>query len=160
MYNYNGENGTKQNICKFLIGVFTIVIFICLVAYSDTESDYISAKADVARQKIDSLQSNIWNLNPSADTSELDKVMQKRYICIGGIVVSSMGIVICGIVLYGARNGCSKKKQYVAHTNTYLNSNSGTGTQSKLQELESMYEKNLITEEEYSKKKQDLLNKM
>lgn len=52
MYNYNGENATSQNICKFLIGLFVIVIRICIVSYSDTERDYISAKADVAEQKI------------------------------------------------------------------------------------------------------------
>lgn len=154
------ESGsTKQTLCKFLIGLFAIAILVCGVIYSDTKDDYISAKADVARQKIDSLQSNIWNLNPSADTSELDKVNQKRYICIGGIIVSAIGIVICGIVLYGARN--DYQKQYYKSSGKNINTGSGgSGTQTKLQELKSMYEKNLITEDEYNKKKQELLNRM
>ena len=49
-----GNNSTKQTLCKFLIGLFAIAILICGVVYSDTSDDYISAKADVARQKIDS----------------------------------------------------------------------------------------------------------
>ena len=154
-----GNNSTKQTLCKFLIGLFAIAILICGVIYSDTSDDYISAKADVVRQKIDSLQSNIWNLNPSADTTELDKVNQKRYICIGGIIVSVIGIAICGIVLYGSRN--DYQKQYYKSSVRNINTSPGeSGTQTKLQELKSMYEKNLITEEEYSKKKQELLNKM
>lgn len=155
-----GTDNTKQNICKFLIGLFVVVILICIVKYSDTNKDYISAKADVAQQKIDSLQSNIWNLNPSADTSELDKVLRIRYLCIGGIIISSIGTIICGIILYGSKNNYQKNKYYSAHTNIYTHTNSNNGTQSKLQELKSMYEDNLITEEEYNAKKQDLLNKM
>lgn len=61
--------------------------------------------------------------------------MQKRYICIGGIIVSSIGIVVCAIILHGAKN-YPKKKQYNIHDNTY--SNNGIGTQSKLQELKLM----------------------
>ena len=154
-----GNSSTKQTLCKFLIGLFAIAILTCGVVYADTSDDYISAKADVAKQKINSLQSNIWNLNPSADTTELDKVNQKRYICIGGIVVSVIGIAICGIVLYGSKNDYQKQYHKPSVRNTYTSSN-GSGTQTKLQELKSMYEKNLITEDEYNKKKQDILNKM
>lgn len=152
---------TKQILCKFLIGLFAIAILTCGVVYLDTDDDYISAKADVAKQKIHSLQTNIWNLNPSADTTELDKVNQKRYICIGGIVVSVIGIAVCGIVLYGSKNDYHKQYSNNAKSfsNTYSNFNS-SGIQTKLQELKSMYDKNLITEDEYNKKKQELLNKM
>lgn len=103
------NDSTKQTLCKFFIGLFAIAILTCGVVYLDTKDDYISARADVAKQKIDSLQSNIWNLNPSADTSELDKVNQKRYICIGGIIVSVIGISVCGIILYNSRNDYQKK---------------------------------------------------
>lgn len=144
------DNNVKNNLCKFLIALFAILIFISFCVFSSTKRDYISAKADVAKREISAIQSNIWNLHPDVNTSELDKVVLKRNICIGTIVVSTIGIIVCCIVLF------SKSKETV-YTQPVNPDNS---TQSKLQELEQIYKSNLITEEEYNSKRQGLLSKM
>ena len=152
------KDSTKQTLCKFLIGLFVITILLCIALYSGTDYDYVSAKADIARNKIEEIRS--WNFNPKVDTSDLDKVTQKRYIYIGGIIVSVIGIAISGIVLYGSKNDTPYK--YVSVSPTYSNPkrSSGSETQIKLHELKSMHEKGLITEEEYDKKRKEILSRM
>ena len=46
------------------------------------------------------------------------------------------------------------------NVNAVVISNSNNTTQSKLKELEQIYKDNLITEEEYNAKRQELLSKM
>lgn len=103
-------NNTKIKLCKLLIGLFTLSILISAVIYSDTQKDYIHAKANIAKEKISSIKSNIWNLNPKVATSELDEVTVKRNICIGVIVISIIGIIICSIFLYDEHKTVAYRK--------------------------------------------------
>lgn len=148
------ENNTKKNLCKFLIGLFCISAIICLLIYINSNEEYTIAKGDVALEKVNALQSNIWNLNPDVDTSELDKVVLKRNICIGGLIISIIGVIICCIILYGERNKpiVTKPKNNTQNTNYSI--------QSKLQELEQIYKNNLITEEEYKSKRKEIIDKL
>ena len=143
------ENNTKNNLCKFLIGLFCVTVIICLFTYIGSNKEYTIAKGDVALEKVNSLQSNIWNLNPDVDTSELDKIVLKRNVCIGGIVISIIGMIICCIILYGKQNTSVVTK---SQNNNY-------STQTKLQELEQIYKNNLITQEEYESKRKEIINK-
>lgn len=146
------ENNTKNNLCKFLIGLFCIIIIICLFVYIDSNEEYTIAKGDVALEKVNSLQSNIWNLNPNVNTSKLDKIIFKRNICVGSIIISVIGIIICSIILYDKSN---KTEQITTNTQHISNL-----TQSKLQELEQIYKANLITQEEYNNKRKEILDKL
>lgn len=146
---YNNTSNTKNHLCKFLIGLFAIGATICLLIHIGTNKEYTIAKGDVALERVNSLQSNIWNLNPDVNTSELDKIVLKRNICIGTIVVSVIGIIICCIILFG-------KSEKTIYAQTVITNNS---TQSKLKELEQIYKNNLITKEEYDNKRKEVLNK-
>lgn len=149
--NSHFENNAKNNLCKFLIGLFCITAIICLFVYTGSNKEYTIAKGDVALEKANSLQSNIWNLNPDVNTSKLDKIVLKRNIYIVSIIVSVIGIIICYIVLYSESNKVKQKIIRPQYTNNY--------TQSKLQELEQIYINNLITQEEYESKRKEILNK-
>lgn len=72
------SNSTKQTLCKFLIGLFAIVILVCGVIYADTKDDYISARADVAKQKIDSLQSNMLCMTHLYSMSRFNQTIYKQ----------------------------------------------------------------------------------
>ena len=143
------ESDTKNNLCKFLIGLFCIVAIICLFVYIGSNKEYIIAKGDVALKKVNALQSNIWNLNPDVDTSEFDKIVLKRNICMGVMVISIIGVIICCIILYSEQNIPIVTK---SQNNNY-------STQTKLQELEQIYKNNLITQEEYESKRKEIINK-
>ena len=148
------ENNTKNNLCKFLIGLFCISAIICLLIYIGSNEEYTIAKGDVALEKVNSLQSNIWNLNPDIDTSELDKIVLKRSSCIVGMIISVIGTIICCIILYGEQNKRIVTKYQIDNQNTNFS------TKSKLQELEHIYKNNLITEEEYNNKRKEIINKI
>ena len=148
------ENNTKNNLCKFLIGLFCISAIICLLIYIGSNEEYTIAKGDVALEKVNSLQSNIWNLNPDVSTSELDKIVLKRNICIGGMVISIIGVIICCIILHSEQNKpiVTEPKNNIQNTNCSI--------QLKLQKLEQIYKNNLITEEEYENKRKEMLDKL
>ena len=143
------KNNTKNNLSKFLIGLFCTTFIVCLFIYIGSNKEYTIAKGDVALEKVNSLQSNIWNLNPDVNMSELNKIVLKRNICLGGVVISIIGVIICCII--------SNNKQSVP---IIKSQSTNYSTQSKLQQLKSMYEEDLITEEEYNTKKQELLSQM
>ena len=179
----------KNNLCKFLIGVFCLVFIICLYLYFSSNSEYVIARGDIASQKIDALQSNIWNLNPDIDTSELDKITQKRNIYIASMLMSVFGTIICCIILFSKKtpinhipdstnktySDASKfqklselyydrklitKEEYEAKRRELLNKNAST-VESNLQELNHLYyDKQLITKEEYESKRKELLEKL
>lgn len=154
-YNQNNNiNNTKNKLCKFLIGLFCISAIICLLIYIGSNEEYTIAKGDVALEKVNLLQSNIWNLNPDVDTSGLDKIVLKRNICIGGMVISIIGVIICCIILYNEQN-----KPIVTKPNNNIQ-NTNCSIQLKLQELEQIYKNNLITEEEYENKRKEILDKL
>ncbi len=94
----NTNVNTKKALCKFFIGLFCITAFTCLVIFSRSREDYIHEKADVAWDKINALQSGI--RNPNVNTSELDKIVQKRNACIGGMIISIIAVIVCSIILY------------------------------------------------------------
>ena len=100
------------------------------------------------------MQSNIWNLNPDVSTSELDKIVLKRNICIGGMIISIIGIIICCIILHSEQNKTiiTEPKNNIQNTNYSI--------QLKLQELEQIYKNNLITEGEYENKRKEILDKL
>lgn len=147
---YNNISNTKNYLCKFLIGVFTIATVVFLFIYIGSNREYTIAKGDVALEKVNALQSNIWNLNPDIDTTRLDKVVLKRNICIGGIITSIIGGIICCIILYGNKNTPIITK---SQNKNYL-------TQTKLEELEQIYKNNLITQEEYKSKRKEIIDKL
>ncbi len=70
----NMDNNVKNNLCKFLIALFVMLIFISFVVFLDTKEFYISTKANVAKEKISSRQPNIWDFDPDVNTLELDKM--------------------------------------------------------------------------------------
>ena len=137
-----------------MIGLFCISAIICLLIYIGSNEEYTIAKGDVALEKVNSLQSNIWNLNPDVSTSELDKIVLKRNICIGGMVISIIGVIICCIILHSEQNKpiVTEPKNNIQNTNCSI--------QLKLQELEQIYKNNLITEEEYENKRKEILDKL
>lgn len=143
------ENNTKNNLSKFLIGLFCITFIVCLFIYIGSNKEYTIAKGDVALEKANSLQSNIWNLNPDVNMSEFNKVVLKRNICIGGMIISIICVIICCIILYSEQNIPIVTKPQ----------NNNYSTQTKLQELEQIYKNNLITQEEYENKRKEIINK-
>lgn len=152
-YKQINNSNTKKILCKFLIGLFCTVAIICLLIYIWSNEEYIIAKGDVALEKVNSLQSNIWDLNPDIDTSELDKIVLKRSSCIVCMIISVIGTIICCIILYGEQNKRIVTKYQIDNQNTNFS------TKSKLQELEHIYKNNLITEEEYNNKRKEIINK-
>lgn len=143
------KNNTKNNLSKFLISLFCTTFIVCLFIYIGSNKEYTIAKGDVALEKVNSLQSNIWNLNPDVNMSELNKIVLKRNICLGGVVISIIGVIICCIILYGEQNTLIVTKPQ----------NTNYSTQTKLQELEQTYKNNLITQEEYENKRKEIINK-
>lgn len=146
------KNNIKNNLCKFLIGIFSILSILCLFIFISSKEEYTIAKGEVATKKVNAIQSNIWDLNPSVDTSKLEKIELKRNICIGGIFINIVGVAACCIILFSKSN-----KTQSSITKTQLTNNS---TKSKLQELEQIYKSNLITEEEYKSKRKEIINKL
>lgn len=144
------ENSIKNNLCKFLIGLFSLTFIVCLYLFFASNSEYTIAKGDVASKKIDAMQSNIWNLEPDVDTSNLDQITLKRNIYIGGMITSTLGIIICCIILFSK----SSSVKYVTDS-----PNKETSNASKFQKLSELYyDKKLITKEEYESKREELLN--
>lgn len=141
----------KNNLCKFFIFLFVVLILISFSIFADTKNEYYLAKNDVTIAEAEkTIQSIYGNFSADVDTSRLDKVILKRNICIGTIVVSIIGIIICCIILF------SKSKETMYEKTVDANNS----IQSKLQELEQIYKNNLITEEEYNSKRRELLSKM
>lgn len=143
------QNNTKNNLSIFLIGLFCFTAIVCLFIYISSNKEYTIAKGDVALERVNSLQSNIWNLNPDVDMSELNKIVLKRNVCMGGIIISIIGVIICCIILYSDKNTPIVTK---SQNNNY-------STQTKLEELEQIYKNNLITQEEYESKRKEIINK-
>lgn len=150
--NLHFESNTKNNLCKFLIGLFCIIAIICLSIFVCSNKEYTIARGDVALEKVNALQSNIWNLDPDIDTSKLNDIELKRNVCAGGIIASVIGVIICCIILYNQSN----KAEHIIINSQHINNL----TQSKLQELEQIYKSNLITQEEYDNKRKEILDKL
>lgn len=150
LINYNTNKNSKNNICIFLIGLFIIVIIVCIGIYIGSNKEYTIAEGKVALEKIKAIQSNFGVRDPKVDTSELDKIISKRYICIGSIIISIIGAIICFIIL------CSNDDKIINSTISFDNNS----IKNRLQELESIYKNELITQEEYKNKKKELISKL
>ena len=69
-------------------------------------------------------------------------------------------IIVCAVVLLVSVILLVSSLLKDKNVNSVVLSNITNSTQSKLKELEQIYKDNLITEEEYNSKKQELLSKM
>lgn len=140
-----------NNVCFFLCVMSVVTFVICLLIFIGTKQEYIIEKGNVASEKINSI--SIYNLNPDVNTDALDKLVIKRTMCIIGIVISIMIGIISAIILKSPSTSNNNIKPQI-------NNIDDKNIKYKLQELQSLLESNLITEEEFLSKKKEILDKM
>lgn len=141
-------DNTKRNVSVFLLIIFSIAIVVCYVDYHAMDRSYESAEADYRYEK---------NHDTESRLNEI-KLSRNRDIVIG--YGSGIGIAICLIILYSFgnyKNEMTSKTEDTYDTSQKIDTQS---TQSKLTELKSLYEAQLITEDEYNQKRKELLDKM
>ena len=141
-------DNTKRNVCIFLLMIFSIAIVVCYVNYHGMDRSYESAKANYRYEK-------------NHDTeSRLNEIKLSRNISIVIGWGSGVGVVICSIILYSFGRYKNEIASKVEDTYDITRKIDTQSTQSKLLELKSMYESQLITEDEYNQKRKELLDKM
>ncbi len=149
------ENSKKNYLVKFILCLSIIFLILFLFVLSGTKQEYIIEKGNVAQKKITAMQNNIWNTNPSVNTDELDKIIKKRSICIIGMIVSTIVGSSCIIIIKSS----SSNKTIVKRDKNTFESNSES-ISNRLQELKSLLDQGLITQEEYELKKGDILKRL
>lgn len=144
-------NNTKKNVCIFLITVFAIAIIASFCMYNSTEASYESAKAHDRYED-------------SRDSKEkLQDIESERNLCMIVGWGSGIGLILCSIILYSSenyKNTLIAEGKIPSESSTKINNNNDNNTQSKLTELKSLYDSQLITEDEYNQKRKELLDKM
>lgn len=138
----------KKRIAALFLLLFIVLFFVCLYYNNLSKTDLIHAKGDVARAEAEAYRN--WIRDPDVDTSELDSVVLKRNLYTCGMVISVISSVVC-IIILASKEDDSEKSSDSIHTHNNI--------PDKLQQLKSMLDSNIITEQEYESKKQELLNK-
>lgn len=150
------RTSTSNNLCTFFLCLFSVIFVIALFVFLDSNKEYTIEKGNVAIEKVNKIQSNIWNLNPDVNSSKLDKIVAKRNLCVVGMIVSAIGIAVCGISIYGNKNKPAPRVSYISQKPSATQGNSTA--KEKLQELEQLYKEKLITEEEYEVKRKKIID--
>lgn len=149
--NSNNEyiSNKTNNACSFLCVVSVIMFIICLLIFVGTKQEHIIEKGNVASEEINSI--NIYNLSPDVNTDALDKIIIKRTVCIVGMIISVVVGIIAIIIIKSPSNDIISAQ---------IDMPTNTGVKSKLQELQSLLDSHIITEEEYQLKRKDIIDKM
>lgn len=152
----------KRNICKFLIALFAVLMVSSIGIFIYLNDELDSAKTTVAAKTV--VKSLKGYSSSSVDKSELTKVRTERGACVVVMLASGIGIVTCTVILLTDKDE-TPVRTYVSNPlsqevieNTRPASSSTSSN--KLKELKKLLDDGLITEEEYERKRKEIISKI
>lgn len=161
----------KKNVAWITTIIFILLAVICFVVYKGNDSEYIIEKGHIAAQNIREVSRG--NLFPVVSSSAYDEIVQKRNMCIVGMVVGSLGAIVSLLL---ALSGESKKNIHmetscnkntdVQKVNSYERKSSTMSndymmnSERRLKDLEELLKKGYISEAEYQEKRKEIVEQI
>ena len=149
--------------------IFGVVLLISFSIYKGTDTDYIIEKGHIASEKINQISHG--NLFPTVSSSTYDEIVQKRNMCIVGMVIGALGAIISLLAGFIKRDEVKTTndmsfenvpeqhiKVDIIRTPTYVNTN--LTNEQRLKDLKELLDKGYVSQEEYQEKRDEIIKSL
>lgn len=144
----NDNYNDKGNVCVLLLMLFSIAIVVSLIHYHSLNRSYESSLATYEHDM------------KYGNKSWLIEIERSRNIDMAICYCSGIGMALCVTILYSSKKRKNKMISKSKDSCDTTEKIDAQDTQSKLTELKSLYDSQLITEEEYNQKRKELIDKI
>ena len=164
---------SRKNVGIISAVIFAIMIIVSFSLYKGMETDYIIEKGHIASEKINQISNG--NLFPTVSSSAYDEIVQKRNMCIAGMVIGTLGTIISLLVAFVRRDEIktyndtsgyklteeSRRKETIySETPDKAKEVTLLTYEQRLKDLQELFDKGYISPEEYQEKREEIIKNL